>query len=154
MRKERFLGRQVIELDRIPLLGDFHPQDFFFLFFFFSPSSSGRRRPASISPSTPPFFLFLFFLVSRLVAWSLSSGRGFCCLHSLLISLMLPLSSLKKKTPGITFFVQLQNEGSRFHLCVCSCSRFALRVARHWQQLAPNPCHPLFFGVGLDFCLS
>lgn len=46
----RLLGRQVIERHRIPLLGDFHPQEFFLL-------SSGRRRPASVSFLTVAHFV-------------------------------------------------------------------------------------------------
>lgn len=46
----RLLGRQVNERHRIPLLGDFHPQEFFSL-------SSGRRRPAPVSFLTVARFM-------------------------------------------------------------------------------------------------
>lgn len=41
-RDFRVHGRHIIELHCIPLLRDFHPEDFF-------PFFSGRRRPASVS---------------------------------------------------------------------------------------------------------
>lgn len=56
----RLLGRQVIELHRILLLGDIHPQDFFSLSLF-----PGRRRPASISFHTVARFMHSWMCFPR-----------------------------------------------------------------------------------------
>ena len=59
--RRRFLGRQVIELHRIPPLRDFHPQDFLFFFFFFLlPLQGGDVPPLFPLPHHRFFFVFCF----------------------------------------------------------------------------------------------
>lgn len=80
----RFLGRQVIKLHHIPLLGEFHPGDFFSFF-------SGRRRPASVSfHSTVLCFMH--------GCMSFPQGGGACCLQRLLISSYFWVRPLKIST--------------------------------------------------------
>lgn len=89
--RRRFLGRQVIELHRIPPLGDFHPQDF--LFFFFSFSFLFRAETSRLYFPFHTTVFFLFF-VSRMVAWSLSSGEA---------GLLLPSQPPHKPHPTFEF---------------------------------------------------